>query len=628
VHAGAGQPATAATAPATSPAATSPAAAPAPTPPQTAPAGNAATAGDVTDADDAGNTATAGDATGVIIRYAADDIVQPRDRARSRAARGTNDAIVSVFGDSTLEAGQTTDSVVSVFGSSTSFGEVRDAVVSVLGNTRVEAGKVGDSAVAVLGNTYVNAEVGEGVVAILGDVELGPDAKVHGNVAAIGGQLLRDPAARIDGNVQRVTGLPQNALIGIRSWVRNCLLFLRPLAFAPGLGWAWTIALGVLALYTLLAVLFRDPLDRCVKTLQARPGETIIAALLTVVLTPLLYVILAITVIGIAFIPIASFGLFLASLFGKAVVLAWIGHGVLKIANRDEAPHSAIAVLVGGVIVLLLYVVPVLGFLVFNLLGILGVGAIVYTLLLAIRARRAGTTPASPATAASGTPDGEAAYATRYDTQTLRQDAAGAAGMAGAAAASAADTMGHAEPATSGSTDRSSSEGTAERAAEADETAGSHFGNPDAAANPDNDGASTAPPAANGSADALSLPRAGFWIRMLALAIDAILIGVVLSMLEQHARVQLIALAAYGAIMWKLKGTTLGGIICNLRIVRIDGREIDWSTAIVRALGCFLSLIVAGLGFAWIAFDPARQAWHDKIAGTAVVRVPQGVSLL
>jgi uncharacterized RDD family membrane protein YckC len=134
----------------------------------------------------------------------------------------------------------------------------------------------------------------------------------------------------------------------------------------------------------------------------------------------------------------------------------------------------------------------------------------------------------------------------------------------------------------------------------------------------------------NPSADALSLPRAGFWVRMLALLIDAILVGAVLSVsvLDHHHQLQLIALATYGAIMWKLKGTTVGGIVCNLKVVRIDGRSIDWSTSIVRALSCFLSLVVCGLGFIWIAFDQGRQGWHDKIAGTAVVRVPQGVSLL
>ena len=80
--------------------------------------------------------------------------------------------------------------------------------------------------------------------------------------------------------------------------------------------------------------------------------------------------------------------------------------------------------------------------------------------------------------------------------------------------------------------------------------------------------------------------------------------------------------------MWKLKGTTIGGIVCGLKVLRIDQRELDWATAIVRALGCFLSLVVGGLGFIWVAFDDEKQSWHDKIAGTTVVRVPKGVSLV
>ena len=90
----------------------------------------------------------------------------------------------------------------------------------------------------------------------------------------------------------------------------------------------------------------------------------------------------------------------------------------------------------------------------------------------------------------------------------------------------------------------------------------------------------------------------------------------------------LLALAIYGAVMWKLKGTTIGGIVCGLKVVRTDHREIDWATAIVRALACFLSLMVAGLGFIWVAFDDEQQSWHDKIAGTTVVRAPKGASLV
>ena len=126
----------------------------------------------------------------------------------------------------------------------------------------------------------------------------------------------------------------------------------------------------------------------------------------------------------------------------------------------------------------------------------------------------------------------------------------------------------------------------------------------------------------------VSYPRAGFWIRMFALFIDVLLVAVITHLVIDTGKAHLLLLAAYGAIMWKFRGATLGGMICHLHVVRLDGRPIDWSTAIVRALACFLSLIVAGLGFIWIAIDGERQAWHDKIAGTVVVRVPKGVSLV
>jgi uncharacterized RDD family membrane protein YckC len=128
--------------------------------------------------------------------------------------------------------------------------------------------------------------------------------------------------------------------------------------------------------------------------------------------------------------------------------------------------------------------------------------------------------------------------------------------------------------------------------------------------------------------EAITYPRAGFWIRMLALLIDVVLIAIAINVITHTGKLFLLSLATYGAIMWKLKGTTVGGIVCNLKVVRVDGRPMDWPTAVIRALGCFLSLVVVGLGFIWIAFDEGRQSWHDKIAGTAVVRSPQGVSLL
>ena len=125
----------------------------------------------------------------------------------------------------------------------------------------------------------------------------------------------------------------------------------------------------------------------------------------------------------------------------------------------------------------------------------------------------------------------------------------------------------------------------------------------------------------------ITMPRAGFWIRLLATALDVIVVAVVVNLV--HIAALLVPLlAVYFVVMWTLKGTTIGGIVCGLRVVRLDARPVDWSIAIVRSLSAFLSLFVAGLGFIWVAFDDERQSWHDKIAGTVVVRAPKGGSLI
>jgi uncharacterized RDD family membrane protein YckC len=506
--------------------------------------------------------------------------------------------VVSIGHSSHLESGQKADSVVSVFGSSTSDGEAVD-VVSVFGNTRV-TGPVGDTAVAVLGSTYVDAKVNGDVVAVLGNVELGPNAEVGGDVVAVMGTVKRDPGAVVHGSVQRVIDWDfgdGSGFSGLNTWITHCLLLGRPLAFAAGLGWAWTLALGLLAFYACLALMFRQGIDQCVHTLESQPGHTALASLLGILLTPVLLVLLCVTVIGIAAVPFVVAALFCMSLFGKAVMLAWLGG---RISGRRPSPagspawgHPAVAVLIGGAIVLVLYVVPIVGFLVYKLLGFFGFGAVLYTLVLRVRARRANGTPPPPFAAANpgsanSPPSGNAASMAGPGWTA----AAPAAGPAAAPAAPNAAT----EPFAS---------------------APPPFASPP----------SPAPPAAPASVSpqiTAALPRAGFWVRMGALFLDVLLVGFAMSLLHPFGDFHIVVLAVYGAVMWKLRGTTVGGIVFDLHVVRLDGRPLDWETAIVRALGCFLSLFVVFLGFIWIAFDDNHQAWHDKIAGTVVVRAKRG----
>jgi uncharacterized RDD family membrane protein YckC len=514
----------------------------------------------------------------------------PGASPETRAPSHRGHDLVGIGHDSILPQGEQAGSVVAIAGSSTSNGDAH-TVVSIIGNTRV-TGSVADSAVAILGDTYVDGKVAHSAVAVLGNVELGPHADIGGDVVAVGGEVNRDPAAIVHGQVQSIATGTWGSFNGLRVWVTNCLFYGRPLAWMPGLGWAWTLAILCLALYLCIAALFRDGLIRCVHSIETQPGQTVLAALIAMLATPVLVVLLCLTVIGIPAVPFVLLGLFCAGLFGKAVMLAWIGRRVLRAPGGGAVGHPATAVLIGGVILLLLYMVPVLGFVLYKLLGILGFGAVVYTLLLALRARHAptqpGPTPAGPAPSA----------------------------MAGATAASAA---GPAPEAMAGATSGPAVSPASESAVGV--TPGSTLG-ATAAAGVNHTAAAAGVNQSAAAAASAVLPHAGFWIRMAALLLDVILVGIVLGVLGHHSHLHLVLLAAYGAVLWKVRGSTVGGIVCDLRVVRVDGQAMDWQTAIVRALGCFLSLAVAGLGFFWIAFDPAHQAWHDKIAGTVVVRVP------
>jgi len=127
--------------------------------------------------------------------------------------------------------------------------------------------------------------------------------------------------------------------------------------------------------------------------------------------------------------------------------------------------------------------------------------------------------------------------------------------------------------------------------------------------------------------DITLLPRAGFWIRLLATVLDLLLVGAVTAVL-QFPPITLLALVVYHIAMWTWKGTTIGGVVFGLKLVRRDGRPVNFAVALVRCLASFFSALVLFVGFFWAGWNREKQSWHDLIAGTIVVRIPRGVSLL
>jgi uncharacterized RDD family membrane protein YckC len=127
-----------------------------------------------------------------------------------------------------------------------------------------------------------------------------------------------------------------------------------------------------------------------------------------------------------------------------------------------------------------------------------------------------------------------------------------------------------------------------------------------------------------GGADLTLFPRAPFFDRAAAFVLDLLLVLLTYALLDLHGGGRIfLLLLAYHILFWSWKGTTVGGIICQLRVVRSDGTPLRFVDSVVRGLSSIFSFAVLGLGCFWILKDPDRQAWHDKIAGTYVVKVPR-----
>jgi uncharacterized RDD family membrane protein YckC len=93
--------------------------------------------------------------------------------------------------------------------------------------------------------------------------------------------------------------------------------------------------------------------------------------------------------------------------------------------------------------------------------------------------------------------------------------------------------------------------------------------------------------------------------------------------LSKHQIATLIVLVAWGfiyfAYQWALGGKTIGMALLGLQVVQSDGSPIDGREAVIRTLALPLSFIVFCLGLLGILTNRERRAWHDRIAGTAVV---------
>ena len=132
---------------------------------------------------------------------------------------------------------------------------------------------------------------------------------------------------------------------------------------------------------------------------------------------------------------------------------------------------------------------------------------------------------------------------------------------------------------------------------------------------------------------AVSSDKAGWWTRFLAVLIDGIglsIIGGILSSIVSGGDamgasaqgLQTLLGLAYFLYFWSSygKGQTIGMRALKIKVVKTDGSQLDLVGAFLRYIGLVISIAVVFIGVIWAAFDGQKQGWHDKIAGTYVVK--------
>jgi uncharacterized RDD family membrane protein YckC len=142
-------------------------------------------------------------------------------------------------------------------------------------------------------------------------------------------------------------------------------------------------------------------------------------------------------------------------------------------------------------------------------------------------------------------------------------------------------------------------------------------------------------------------PYAGFWIRVGAYFIDAILLGVI-QLLIMYAMIggvlfrmrpgeipdsSLMArlFSMYGIVIvirWlyfagmesSANQATVGKMAVGIKVTDLNGNRISFANATGRFFSKIISGVILFIGYLMIAFTAKKQGLHDQIAGTFVVK--------
>ncbi len=268
--------------------------------------------------------------------------------------------------------------------------------IRVAGGTVEIGGSVGDNVLVFSGNLISGKETSIGRDLTIGAGSAVIDGTVKGNITGGAGNvelagttignvnltvdnnLKLSPGAKIDGNLDYTS--PKHAEIsGI---VNGKTTYIEKPAKEKGtesritgeiLGYLWLLLIGILC-FTLAPQVSQ----KISENVPVNPFKNLLWGILFLIVTPILAIILLITIIGIPLSLILMAGYIVEIYVSRIFVGYWIGQYILKKLNR-ETKHRVLVLALGLLAVFIGINLPILGTFVHFVIIILGLGAIVLT---------------------------------------------------------------------------------------------------------------------------------------------------------------------------------------------------------------------------------------------------------
>jgi hypothetical protein len=246
------------------------------------------------------------------------------------------------------------------------------SILKIGSDVTIETGEKVHSVVAMGGQITVRGTVGSSIVAIGGSVVLTKTAVVGGNITSLGGVIVTARGAEVGGNLTEVNS-------------SNLHEALTTALSTEWEGWSWVfavISLSIFLVILVLALLIVALLPKPVRITSEAIGENtfkvVLCGLLGLVLIAPLAILLTISVVGIALIPLEVIIVVCSILLGFIAVGRLIGGWLLRLL-RHPNPGMIRETFWGLITLWIIGWIPYVGWMIKAVAIVVGLGATLVT---------------------------------------------------------------------------------------------------------------------------------------------------------------------------------------------------------------------------------------------------------